>query len=139
MRFLLRMAFWLTVILGLLPSGGTQPGPKVNVTAGEAMSAANATVTDMGSFCHRQAEACAVGSQAAAGIGQRVQAGAKMLFEFLNEQRAPGMAKQAAKSAPTTERSPQQTLAPGDLLPVWRSPQGNQHMRREQAAAGKIP
>src|SRR5262245_62858334 len=50
MRFLLRMAFWLTVILALLPSGGSQPAPKVNVSAGDAMSAAQATVSDMGSF-----------------------------------------------------------------------------------------
>src|SRR5258707_14949957 len=33
MRFLLRMAFWLTVILVMLPSGGWQPTPKVNVSA----------------------------------------------------------------------------------------------------------
>ncbi len=40
MRFLLRMAFWLTVILVLLPSGGSQPPPKVDVSAADAMSAA---------------------------------------------------------------------------------------------------
>ena len=45
MRFLLRMAFWLTVILALLPSGGSQPTPKLNVSAVDAMLAAKATVT----------------------------------------------------------------------------------------------
>src|SRR5262249_33199621 len=75
MRFLLRMAFWLTVILALLPSGGSQPTPKINVSAGEAMSAAQATVSDMGSFCERQPNACSVGAQAATTIGQRAQAG----------------------------------------------------------------
>ena len=44
MRFILRMAFWLTVILVLLPSGGSQPTPKVNVSASDAVSAAGATV-----------------------------------------------------------------------------------------------
>ena len=34
MRFLLRMAFWLGVVLVLLPSGGSQPAPKINVSAG---------------------------------------------------------------------------------------------------------
>ena len=85
MRFLLRMAFWLTVILALLPSGGSQPTPKINVSAVDAMSAAKATVTDMRSFCERQPDACSVGSQAAVGIGQRAQAGAKMLYEYLND------------------------------------------------------
>src|SRR3954470_9988556 len=85
MRFLLRMAFWLTVILALLPSGGSQPTPTINVSALEAMSAAKATVTDMGSFCGRQPDACSVGSQAAVAIGHRAQAGAKMLYDYSTE------------------------------------------------------
>src|SRR5437764_4745623 len=85
MRFLLRMAFWLTVILLLLPSGKSQPAPKVNVSAIDAMSAAKATVSDMGSFCDRQRDACTVGSQTAVAIGYRAQAGAKLLYEYLNE------------------------------------------------------
>src|SRR2546428_12563090 len=79
MRFLLRMAFWLTVILALLPSGGSQPTPKLNVSAVDAMWAAQATVTDMRSFCERQPDACTVGSQAAAAIGQRAQAGGQKI------------------------------------------------------------
>src|SRR5437660_2392370 len=89
MRFLLRMAFWLTLVLALLPSGGSQPMPKVNVSAIDAMSAAKATVTDMGSFCERQPEACTVGSQTAVVIGQRAQAGAKMLYEYFSERFGP--------------------------------------------------
>ena len=89
MRFLLRMAFWLTVVLVLLPSGGSQPAPKVNVSAVDAMSAAGATVSDMKQFCGRQSEACAVGSQVAVALGHRAQAGAKMLYEFLNERLGP--------------------------------------------------
>ena len=88
MRFLLRMAFWLGVILVLLPSGGSQPTPKAQVSATDAVSAAKAAVVDMRQFCERQPEVCVVGSQAAVTIGQRAQAGAKMLYEFLNE---PGM------------------------------------------------
>ena len=56
MRFILRMAFWLTVILVLLPSGGSQPTPKVNVSASDAVSAAGATVSDMKQFCGRQSK-----------------------------------------------------------------------------------
>src|SRR5258708_21782409 len=84
MRFLLRMAFWLTVILALLPSGGSHPTPKLTVSAVDAMLAAKATVTDMGSFCGRQPDACTVGSQAAVAIGHRARAGAKMLYEYFN-------------------------------------------------------
>src|SRR5260370_40371638 len=80
MRFLLRMAFWLTVILALLPSGGSHPTPKLTVSAVDAMLAAKATVTDMGSFCGRQPDACTVGSQAAVRIGDPAPAGAKVLY-----------------------------------------------------------
>ena len=89
MRFLLRMAFWLGVVLVLLPSASTQPTPKVQVGTVEAVTAARAAVGDLRSFCDRQPEACSIGSQAAVTIGHRAQAGAKMLYEFLNEQLGP--------------------------------------------------
>ena len=124
MRFLLRMAFWLTVILALLPSGGSQPTPKLNVSAVDAMLAAKATVTDMGSFCERQPDACTVGSQAAVAIGHRAQAGAKMLYEYFNEHDGTPANAGAGKSVPLpTARPPQHTLSPADLAPTWRSPQ----------------
>jgi hypothetical protein len=130
MRFLLRMAFWLTVILVLLPSGGSQPTPKANMSALDAVSAAAATVADMRSFCERQPDACSVGSQAAAAIGQRAQAGAKMLYDYLSESRTAddvptgntaGTAN--AKSIPLPAARPSQhTLTPADLTPAWRGP-----------------
>jgi hypothetical protein len=128
MRFLLRMAFWLTVILALLPSGGSQPTPKLTVSAIDAMLAARATVTDMGSFCERQPDACTAGSQAAVAIGHRAQAGAKMLYEYFNEHvgshDATAVNAGAGKSVPLpTARPPQHTLSPADLAPAWRSPQ----------------
>ena len=126
MRFLLRMAFWLTVILVLLPSGGSQTTPKSNVSAIEAMSAARATVNDMGSFCERQPDACAIGSQAAVAIGHRAQAGAKMLYEYLNDHLATndgetGTNAHSGKAVPMPlARRSQHTLAPADLAPAWR-------------------
>ena len=85
MWFLLRMTFWLAVVLVLLPTGGSQTVPKSQVSAGEAFSAARDTVTDFGHFCKRQQEACVVGSRTAGTLGQRAQAGAKMLYEFLGD------------------------------------------------------
>jgi hypothetical protein len=126
MRFLLRMAFWLTIVLALLPTGKTQPA--IQLGAVEAISAARATVTDVGSFCERQPDACAVGSQAAVAIGQRAQAGAKMLYEYLNEHRA--AADAAPRGAADSGRVPvpparpsQHTLTTADLAPAWRGPQ----------------
>jgi hypothetical protein len=119
MRFLLRMAFWLGVVLVLLPSAGTESTPKVQVGTVEAVSAARAAVGDLRNFCDRQPEACTVGSHAAVVIGHRAQAGAKMLYEFLNEQLGP----QAPDAVGSTGKAPQQTLTPTDLEPAWRGHQ----------------
>jgi Family of unknown function (DUF5330) len=122
MRFLLRMAFWLGLVLVALPSAGSGPSPNVAVSTGEAMSAAKAAVDDMRQFCDRQAEACVVGSQAAVAIGQRAQAGAKMLYEFLNEHFGSGETggTVGAQSPPLDS---QNTLTAQDLAPTWRGPQ----------------
>ena len=129
LRFLVRTTFWLVVILALLPSGGTQPTPKVNVSALEAMSAAKSTVTDMRGFCERQPDACSVGSQTAVAIGHRAQAGAKMIYDYLNEHLGPndtGTVTNAAtgKTIPLPPARPSQhTLSPADAAPPWRGPQ----------------
>ena len=70
MFFLLRMAFWLTLVLALLPTGSSQPAKGPPLHASDAVTAATAAVSDMSNFCTRQAEACEVGTQAA-GIKNR--------------------------------------------------------------------
>jgi hypothetical protein len=134
MFFLLRMAFWLTLVLALLPSGGSQPSNGPQIGAGDAVVAATAAVSDMSNFCERQAEACAVGTQAAVVIGQRAQAGARMVFDFISEQMARNetgatgtLGDPKIVSAVSTRTAPshpgsQSTLTPDDLAPVWQGP-----------------
>jgi hypothetical protein len=127
MFFLLRMAFWLGVVVLLLPTGNTQPaapGPQVGTV--EAMSAAGAALSDMGQFCSRQPDACTVGSHAAVAFGQKAQASAKMLYEFFTEKLGPSATGSVA-TAPTgktlaSDRTGQDTLTPADRIPEWRSP-----------------
>jgi hypothetical protein len=88
MRFLLRMTFWLGVIVVLLPRGESQPASNAQISATDAVSAATATVGDMRQFCERQPEACVVGSQAAVALEDRAKAGAKLLYNMLNEKLA---------------------------------------------------
>jgi hypothetical protein len=126
MWFLLRVAFWLGVVLVLLPSGGSQPVPPSQVSAGEAFSAAKSAVSDMQHFCDRQPTVCEVGSQTAVTLGQRAQAGAKMLYEFLQERfnnEDTASAQPTGSVPPATVRPSQQTLRPDDLAPAWRGPQ----------------
>jgi hypothetical protein len=123
MFLLLRSTFWLSVVLVLLPSGKSQPSSAAP-GAVEAVSAAGAAFSDMTGFCDRQPGACLTGAQAAVAFGQRAQAGAKMVYEFLSEKAGPadtGSVK--AKTATTVMAKPSQhTLTPVDLKPAWRGP-----------------
>lgn len=135
MFFLLRMAFWLGLVLILLPTGSSEraaPGDAVN--ASQAISAASATVGDLRQFCTRQPDACTVGSHVATELGYKAQAGAKMLYDFLSETLASKDAsKEQAKDTLKTTGSvasrstSQNTLTPADLVPVWRGPALRKH------------
>ena len=138
MFFLLRVAFWLTIVLALLPSGGAQQSAQASaqtkVGPTEAAVAAGAAVSDMGGFCQRQPDACVVGAQAAVAIGQRAQAGAKMVYELFSDHASHGtetgsvskskVASKLAAAVRTIPASPgsQNTLKDGDLDAAWQGP-----------------
>jgi hypothetical protein len=147
MRFLSRMAFWLMLVCILLPRSETEPAPKVELSATDAMSAASATVSDLRQFCERQAQACTVSSEAAAVLEDRAKAGARRLYHMRNDKlsapdsapdnvtvttsstkamplppmRPPPPAARDALQSAAPIRS-QDTLTPADLAPIWRGP-----------------
>jgi hypothetical protein len=135
MMFLLRTAFWMSVALALLPSfvpkqASTVP---VDVGAADAMTAASATVADLSGFCERRPDACAAGAQFATVFGQRAQAGAKIVYDFVGTKigkpertatNASAPAGNAAADVPATEivKSSQHTLTTTGMAPSWRGP-----------------
>jgi hypothetical protein len=127
MFFLLRMAFWVGLVLVLLPRDKTPESDKQpQLGASEAVSAATAAVSDMSQFCKRQPAACEVGGQAATVIGQRAQAGARKLYQIITDKRAPdhtgsiGRIENADASSP--EVTPHDTLTPDDTQVEWQAP-----------------
>ena len=132
MFFLLRMAFWLGLVLILLPSGSSErAAPATAVNASQAISAASATVGDLRQFCIRQPDACTVGSHVATELGYKAQAGAKMIYDFLSEalaskDAAKGISKEAPKVTGSltsvADNASQNTLMPADLVPAWHAP-----------------
>jgi hypothetical protein len=127
MFFLLRMAFWLGLVLVLLPREKTPDSEKLpQVGASEAVSAATAAVSDMSQFCKRQPAACEVGGQAATVIGHRAQEGARKLYQIITDKRASdhtgsiGGGENA--DLPQADPASHDTLTPDDLQAEWRPP-----------------
>ncbi len=90
MFFLLRMAFWLGLVLVLLPREKTPESEKLpQIGASEAVSAATSAVSDMSQFCKRQPQTCEVGGQAATVNGQRATEGARKLYKIITDKKAP--------------------------------------------------
>jgi len=128
MFFLLRMTFWLGLVLVLLPREKTPESDKLpQIGASEAVSAATAAVSDMGQFCKRQPAACEVGGQAATAIGQRAQDGARKLYQIITDKpdkKAPDHTGSIGGSgdaeATLSEITPRDTLTQDDLATAWR-------------------
>ena len=140
MFFLLRMTFWLGLVLVLLPRDSTPESEKApQIGASEALSAATAAASDMGQFCKRQPAACEVGSQAATAIGQRAQDGARKVYKIITDKKPENTDKQPGvqpgapgkKSDHTGSVDPEPTLAAAssadaltedDMAIEWRLP-----------------
>jgi hypothetical protein len=123
MFFLLRMAFWLGLVLVLLPREKTPESEKLpQVGASEAVSAATAAVSDMTQFCKRQPAACEVGGQAATVIGHRAQEGARKLYQIITDKRAPDHTGSigSVDGADAQPAAPRDTLTQDDLQVEWR-------------------
>ena len=125
MFFLLRMAFWLGLVLVLLPREKTPESEKLpQIGASEAVQAATAAVSDMTQFCKRQPGACEVGGQAASVIGQRAQDGARKLYQIITDKRGSDHTGSIGggdnADAATAAAVPRDTLTPDDLQAEWR-------------------
>ena len=142
MRFLLRITFWLGLVLVLLPRDKTPESDKLpNIGAADAVQAATAAVSDMSQFCKRQPAACEVGGQAATIIGQRAQDGAKKIYQIINDKKeqitneknektdtkkAPdhtGSITVAGEGDATASDAPRDTLTQDDLALEWHGPE----------------
>jgi hypothetical protein len=128
MFFLLRMAFWLGLVLVLLPRDQTPEADKApQVGASDAVSAATAAVSDMSQFCSRQPAACQIGGQAATALGQRAQDGAKKLYKIITDKKAPDHTGSIPDIAEldaierATVKAPE-TLTLDDLQTPWTMP-----------------
>ena len=118
MFFLLRTAFWLSIVIVLLPAPESIKSEQ-GVGAAQAVSAASATFSDMSQFCTRQPDACQVGSQALAHFGHKAQASAKWLYDTLTSKSASTQTP-AEPAKAVADADSQNTLTQADTMPAWR-------------------
>jgi hypothetical protein len=123
--FLIRTAFWLAIIILLLPTDTKQQS--------EVYGTAQAAVKDVTGFCDRNPDACAKGLDVFQVFVQKAEFGFQMLMGFVENKdvAASNAADTPAASIPepaapaSFEPSPSQdTLEPQDLRPAWSDPSG---------------
>ena len=104
MGFLIRMAFWFSLVLLALP---LDPAGKdgQSVSPIQAFFAAREAVDDVSGICERKPDVCEVGKAAMHTIGVRARETARIAYEMLEENGAP-------KTAPSDEIG--QMIAAGD-------------------------
>jgi hypothetical protein len=127
MFFLLRLTFWLGLVLVLLPREKTPESDKLpQIGATEAVQAATAAVSDMSQFCKRQPAACEVGGQAATVIGQRATEGARKLYQIITDKKASDHTGSIASTddleTSVVLAASRDTLTADDQVIEWRLP-----------------
>ncbi|MGX1306868.1 hypothetical protein AB7M35_001588 [Amorphus suaedae] len=128
--FLIRAAFWFTIVLLVLPFAQSRPEsretasaaplvqPQPEVSSKEAVTALQGAVSDVSGFCNRQAEACDAGRSVLSALGTRLRDGAATLAYILDEALA-GNEDAAVPPAATG------TLTPDDRAPAWQAGSGD--------------
>ncbi len=120
--FLIRTAFWLSLLLVVLPidietenTSSQQP-----VSAFQALGAAQSVISDVSQFCNRNEAACTTGGAALEHVGQKARAGAKMVYEYLDE--TLGDTETTASIPAREPLVKEDALSATDRDPTWRAP-----------------
>jgi hypothetical protein len=82
MFFLIRMAFWFSLVLLMLPFGGGDDGQQVGPL--KAMMTVREAVGDIAGICERKPDVCETGKLALHTIGVRAKASAKIAYDMLD-------------------------------------------------------
>lgn len=119
--FLIRTAFWLSLLILLLPTDEQEQ----KVVYGNA----EAAVRDLTTFCTRNPDVCEASKDAAETFSKKAQFGAKMLMDFFQDASAKTdlqIDEERARRRPSFfRREAQNTLTAEDLRPTWSVPSEN--------------
>ena len=118
MGFLIRTAFWFSVVLLLLPFGGD--GSSDDLGPLQALLAAREAVQDFSGICERKPDVCKAGKSALHTIGVKAKAGARLAYDMLGDDKVD--AEKTAEAAPAAQARPDTTIETGTVAPVKPAP-----------------
>jgi hypothetical protein len=110
--FLIRIVFWLSIVVILLPGDPQSDTPPPRVTVFETLSSFRAVAADFSGFCDRNPDVCVTGGTALKAFAEKAQNGARVLFRYLDE----GV-------DPVGTEDDQDTLTDRDRSPAWQGPE----------------
>lgn len=85
--FLIRAAFWLTVVVMLLPADPPTKENTIQVNPIEAIGAARDTVADVSGFCERNRDACVTGGAVMDLLVRKARYGIRKASEYFASSR----------------------------------------------------
>lgn len=109
--FLIRAAFWLTIVVLLLPADPPSREDTNQVNAFQAIGAARDTVADVSSFCDRNPETCVTGNAVFDLLARKVRYGVRKVTEYFE---STGQAHQ--------QQDQDGTLTNEDAVQPWHPP-----------------
>ena len=114
MGFLIRTAFWFSLVLLLLPFGGDESSDDLGPL--QALLAAREAVQDFSGICERKPDVCKAGKSALHTIGVKAKASARLAYDMLGDDKAE--VEQAADAASAAEATPDTTIETGTVAPA---------------------
>lgn len=108
--FLIRTAFWLSVVIMLIPADPQSQTPAPRVSMFEALSSARAVASDFSNFCERNPDVCVTGAAAFQVFAEKAQNGARLLLRYFDG------------TIETNGADDQGTLTESDRAPAWQGP-----------------
>ena len=113
--FFVKLAFWLGVVVLLLPSDEQQQARLY----GNATTAVERVTT----FCDRNARTCTMGAEAWSTFLKKAEFGARLVGDLISPSaRQPGVDGPQPPPVNTNGKYSQGTLSPMDMQPAWRGP-----------------
>lgn len=85
MYFLLKIIFWLSVILLIIPIGIGQNEEAPQINPFEALVAAKSTVGDISGFCERNPSTCETGKSIVSLVGLKAKQAARLAYSYMND------------------------------------------------------